>query len=610
MDKPRNQINSATHCTVQHQTQCFQINLQHSRSATSNLMKTIETEEPDVIFVQEPYEYRNKPAGIGKQNRIFTAGNGKHRAAIIIPNDKIDAILITNISNEDTVVLEIIHGNLKFFAASMYFDFEDQIENNLTKIDAILRLAKGRKLLIAADTNSRSKTWHDVTTNSRGKKLEEYLVNKQLYILNEGNESFTFHNRRGSSNIDLTIANNNLIAAVNEWEVSTDESSSDHRYLKYKIGREIKNRCNKEDNRQQIRYIIKEDKYHDYDRKLVEEIMKIANNTEFRGGEEELDKTISTIVPTENDLEKLVDTFAEAIQSACRRTFKTTSNINRTKKQKSVPWWTDRLTIMRKRVNACRRLYQRTRNDNKLRESRKHRYFEEKRQYQVEMRKEKINSWKEYCNVTASSNPWSQVYKLAAGKARNNSILTTLKKPDGSETSSIQETIKVMLDHIITEDREEETSYHKNIRKMIEEPTTTCDDEEFTQEEIKQMIESFSDKKAPEIDGVTRGIYLRTFNKFPRIVTTIYNECLRRGCFPRRWKVAILIPVTKPGKKNCKDPSKYRPISLLNIEGKVLEKLLINRINYYMYKNEILTDNLDLRLRRAQQMPQWRQKIL
>jgi hypothetical protein len=139
-------------------------------------MKMIETEEPDLIFVQEPYEYRNRPVGIGKKNRIFTTGNGKHRAAMVIPNDKIDVILITNISNKDTVILEIIHGNLTFFAASMYFDFEDQIENNFTKIDALLRLANGRKLLIAADTNSRSKTWHDITTNSRGKKLEEYLV--------------------------------------------------------------------------------------------------------------------------------------------------------------------------------------------------------------------------------------------------------------------------------------------------------------------------------------------------------------------------------------------------------------------------------------------------
>ena len=39
------------------------------------------------------------------------------------------------------------------------------------------------------------------------------------------------------------------------------------------------------------------------------------------------------------------------------------------------------------------------------------------------------------------------------------------------------------------------------------------------------------------------------------------------------------------------DPSKYHPISLLHIGGKVLEKLLINRINHHMYKNELLPDS-------------------
>jgi len=120
-------------------------------------------------------------------------------------------------------------------------------------------------------------------------------------------------------------------------------------------------------------------------------------------------------------------------------------------------------------------------------------------------------------------------YKLAKGKARTNSIMTTLRKPDGTETSSILETMNIMLDHLIIDDREEEeTYYHKNIRKIIEEPIQTCDDLEFSQGEIKQMIESFNGKKTPGIDGITSGILLRTFNKFPRLVTAIYNQCLKR----------------------------------------------------------------------------------
>jgi len=83
-----------------------------------------------------------------------------------------------------------------------------------------------------------------------------------------------------------------------------------------------------------------------------------------------MDINLSTVALKENDMEKLVDTFTEAMQSACRKTFKIISTGNKTKKKKSVPWWTDSLTIMRKRINAIR-LYHRTRNNEELRESRK-----------------------------------------------------------------------------------------------------------------------------------------------------------------------------------------------------------------------------------------------
>ena len=68
--------------------------------------------------------------------------------------------------------------------------------------------------------------------------------------------------------------------------------------------------------------------------------------------------------------------------------------------------------------------------------------------------------------------------------------------------------MNVMLDHLFTEDKEH-TLHHKNIRRTIEEPISTSDDLEFSREEMKHTIESFKDKKAPGIDGITGGIYQR-----------------------------------------------------------------------------------------------------
>jgi hypothetical protein len=53
---------------------------------------------------------------------------------------------------------------------------------------------------------------------------------------------------------------------------------------------------------------------------------------------------------------------------------------------------------------------------------------------------------------------------------------------------------------------------------------------------------------------------------------------LRTGRFPVNWKIAKILPIAKPGREKSADTSKYRPISLLNTEGKVLEKLLSKRI--------------------------------
>ena len=98
-------------------------------------------------------------------------------------------------------------------------------------------------------------------------------------------------------------------------------------------------------------------------------------------------------------------------------------------------------------------------------------------------------------------------------------------------------------------------------------------------------------KKAPGPYGITNEVVKLIFKAIPKTMTLLYNECLRKGSFPAKWKIAKVIPITKPGKEESGDPSKYRPISLLNTEEKVLEKLLIQRIKHHVYTNEALNKN-------------------
>ena len=170
--------------------------------------------------------------------------------------------------------------------------------------------------------------------------------------------------------------------------------------------------------------------------------------------------------------------------------------------------------------------------------------------------------------------------------------MTTLLKPHGYYTYNLNETAQVILDHIITkDDRTDDTDYHKRIRREIRELNQTEDDREFTPAEIKNAIEELNNKKAPGEDGITGEIYKRVYKLLPSFTYTIYSVCLQVGCFPKRWERTKIIPIVKPGKEQVQDASKYRLISLINVGGQVLEKLLINRVMHHLYGNNLMNPN-------------------
>jgi hypothetical protein len=78
----------------------------------------------------------------------------------------------------------------------------------------------------------------------------------------------------------------------------------------------------------------------------------------------------------------------------------------------------------------------------------------------------------------------------------------TLQKPDGTKTENTEETLKLLLDQLTPEDNpQDDTHYHKCIRKQTEQPLHTMNDKEFTQEDDRQVIEGLKQKKAQGTNG-------------------------------------------------------------------------------------------------------------
>jgi len=84
--------------------------------------------------------------------------------------------------------------------------------------------------------------------------------------------------------------------------------------------------------------------------------------------------------------------------------------------------------------------------------------------------------------------------------------------------------------------------------------------------------------KAPGPDQVPNEVIRLAALRFPELFLAAYNACIRTGCFPTRWKRAFLVLLHKEQSKPPDQPSSYRPISLLEGAGKLLERLLLARL--------------------------------
>lgn len=497
---------------------CLQVNLGRGRQAQDLLLHKLLESNTDVAIISEQYK---------SPDSLVWYEDKTKQAAILVMNSK------SNISEVNENNVGFVYATINSIRIySCYFppslNLEQFIEL-IRKLESSIRTARC-KVIIGGDFNSKSPEWGSKTLDKRGECVSEMIASLGLVTFNMGSNPTFIGSRGKNSIIDITFGSTELLNDITDWKVLEELTLSDHQYIAYSLDKRY---CVQTENMKLPKWNV---------RKLSTD--KLVNYLQMAKRRTNL----------ENDVTECGVKITTDILTKCCNVCMPKKKLYK-QKRKPAFWWTPEIAQLRRECLHARRIATRHHNDENLTNN----FRKLRKMLRKAIKKSKKQNWRALCN-TLDTDPWGKPYQIVTKKMSANKPIPGIKEPMWAA-----EIVATLFPVDM-----------QGLEPKVKLPTT-CEIAPFTYEELKTECYKLKLKKSPGPDGIPNEIIKLTQQFWPELLLKVYNNCLKKAIFPKRWKKQNLVLLRK-GTKPLDKPNSYRPLCMINTLGKLYESLLLSRL--------------------------------
>ena len=567
--------------------QVVHINIRGIRSNGDNLANYLKHKGyPDFVTLNETKLKHDQQINIDNYDCIARKEKrgGQHGSAILKRNDISDVTVLNEFNQFYEEVIGVrLNGNSRRPTINIvtYYNPPNTVVNS-----GIFRTCDGLrgKTVITGDLNSKHRYWGSTKNDQQGYSLLKSINDNRFFILNNG-EKTRYDPVSGKEQVlDLILCNSEMVNDFIKWTVDEDVGS-DHFPIRASFGN-----ANVRDLRQWYRNA------------------KDADWSQFTT----LLSSISIIQPqTAHELDNAV----EAITSKIIDAFETACPMKPSRHTRHKPFSPDMIMIVKEKRHLRRLKAEARRVDDSFRVASLQREINKKnndlKKLQKANHRTQISSLCSELSREKDSGRFFRLFDTIRGKKETNDCSSSDINYNAESASNDQAKAEIFANRLAdlhqTKDdpcfnqqwKDEVESYVANRKSMFfVDKSSKYDEREpgdddpllatISVDEIVQQLKNCKNKSAPGEDGISYVILKKLPRNMICNIAMIFNASLSLGYFPQSWKAAVVKMVPKPG-KDKKEAKNWRPISLLPCLGKLYERIIANRLTFFLENNDLLS---------------------